>query len=45
MIESERILYAIQNQLNITLISTRRVGKTGLKMHVFDELPLDKIVV
>jgi len=31
-----RITSAIENQRNITLISSRRMGKTGLIMHVFN---------
>ena len=30
---------AIENQRNITLISSRRMGKTGLLLHVFNQLP------
>jgi uncharacterized protein len=38
-LETERLLNAINNQRNVTLISARRMGKTGLIMHVFDQLP------
>ncbi|MDF1576729.1 MAG: ATP-binding protein [Bacteroidales bacterium] len=35
-LETNRLINAIENQRNITLISSRRMGKTGLIMHVFD---------
>ncbi len=38
-LEAERLLNAIENQRNITLISARRMGKTGLIMHTFGQLP------
>jgi len=37
-LETDRLLNAINNQRNITLISMRRMGKTGLIMHVFDHI-------
>jgi len=37
-IESSSLLNAIENQRNITLISARRMGKTGLIMHVFNQI-------
>lgn len=36
--ESETIISAFENERNITLISPRRMGKTGLIKHVFYEL-------
>jgi len=36
--ETEKILEAIQNQRNTTLVSLRRMGKTGLIKHVFYNL-------
>ena len=36
--ETERLLSAINNQRNITLLSLRRMGKTGLIHHVFYKL-------
>ena len=41
-IETERLKSAINNQRNITLISSRRMGKTGLIMHVFGQISKDK---
>lgn len=38
VIEADRLQNAIDNQRNMTLISSRRMGKTGLIMHVFDQL-------
>ncbi|MEI6696598.1 MAG: ATP-binding protein [Bacteroidota bacterium] len=40
--EVDRILTAIENGRNITLLSLRRMGKTGLIYHVFDKLALRK---
>jgi len=37
VLESAKLKNAINNQRNITLISSRRMGKTGLIMHVFDQ--------
>lgn len=36
--EQEMILYYLQNNANVTLISPRRYGKTGLIYRIFDEL-------
>lgn len=44
-LETKRILNAVQNQRNITLISTRRMGKTGLILHAFSRLPQDKTLI
>jgi len=41
VIESTKLKDAIDNQRNITLISSRRMGKTGLILHVFDQLSAD----
>lgn len=35
-IETENIVRALQNGRNITLLSTRKIGKTGLIKHVFN---------
>ena len=40
--ETEEIIRYLQNGRNITLISPRRLGKTGLIYRVFDELSLRK---
>lgn len=40
--ETKRLLSAINNQRNITLISLRRMGKTGLIHHLFDKLNKEK---
>jgi len=40
-LESIKLQDAIENQRNITLISARRMGKTGLIMHVFDHFSND----
>jgi len=40
--ESARLREAIENQRNITLISSRRMGKTGLILHTFNQLSKDK---
>lgn len=37
-IETENMINLLQNGANITLISPRRYGKTGLIYHVFDNL-------
>jgi AAA+ ATPase superfamily predicted ATPase len=37
VLEAERLRSAIENQRNMTLISSRRMGKTGLIMHVFNQ--------
>ncbi len=36
--ETQRIVNAIENQRNLTLISHRRLGKTGLILHTFEHL-------
>ena len=41
-IETGRLISAIENQRNITLISSRRMGKTGLIKHVFSHILKDK---
>ena len=38
-LEYAKLKNAIENQRNITLISSRRMGKTGLIMHVFNHFP------
>lgn len=38
-LETNKLLSAVENQRNITLISSRRMGKTGLIMHVFGQIP------
>ena len=38
-LETSRLRNAIENQRNMTLISSRRMGKTGLIMHVFGQFP------
>lgn len=40
--ETDRLLNAIENQRNITLISSRRMGKTGLILHAFSHISKDK---
>lgn len=37
-LETERVLKAIENQRNLTLVSLRKMGKTGLIYHVFNIL-------
>ena len=37
-LEGDKIINAINNQRNITLISSRRMGKTGLIMHSFHNI-------
>ncbi len=36
--ETERLIHAIENQRNLTLVSLRKMGKTGLIHHVFNRL-------
>ena len=36
--ESRQLIEALQNERNVTLIAPRRVGKTGLIKHVFDQI-------
>ena len=45
LIETNRLINAIENQRNITLISSRRIGKTGLIMHVFDQISKNKSLI
>lgn len=40
--ETDTIIDAVRNQRNITLISQRRLGKSGLIRHVFHQLRDDK---
>lgn len=40
--ETERLISAINNQRNVTLISLRRMGKTGLIHHLFNKLNNEK---
>jgi len=40
--ETERLISAINNQRNVTLLSLRRMGKTGLIHHLFNKLNVDK---
>ncbi|MFH1052309.1 MAG: ATP-binding protein [bacterium] len=40
--ETERLINAIENGRNVTLISLRRMGKTGLIRHVFHKLKRKK---
>jgi uncharacterized protein len=40
--ETGRLLNAIENQRNLTLVSLRKMGKTGLIYHVFNELEEDR---
>lgn len=44
-LETKRLINAIENQRNITLISARRMGKTGLLMHTFHHLSNDKSLI
>lgn len=37
-VESEKLLQAIANGRNVTLLAERRIGKTGLIQHVFQKL-------
>lgn len=44
--EQKLMLYYLQNNANITLVSPRRYGKTGLIYRVFDEIKtMQKIYV
>lgn len=43
--EKERIIDAVLNQRNITLISSRRMGKTGLIFHVFNDYISNKDII
>ena len=40
--ETEKLISSIRNMRNTTLISLRRMGKTGLIHHVFNQLEKDK---
>ncbi len=40
--ETENIISSIKNQRNITMLSLRRIGKTGLIKHVFYKLKKEK---
>jgi len=40
--ETEHLINLVKNGNNITLVSQRRIGKTGLIQHVFDKLKDDK---
>ncbi len=40
--ETDRLLDAFGNQRNITLISSRRMGKTGLILHAFNQASKDR---
>ncbi len=44
-LETERMLSSIKNQRHLTLFSLRRMGKTGLIWHVFNQLKPEKTVV
>jgi len=44
-IETGKLKEALLNQRNITLISSRRMGKTGLIMHVFAQLSKDSSLI
>ena len=43
--ETKKLLSALENDSNVTLISPRRYGKTGLIHNLFHELPKDYIPV
>jgi hypothetical protein len=43
--ERSRIIDASENKRNMTLISSRRMGKTGLIYHVLDEINKNKAVI
>lgn len=42
--ETKNILDAIESQRNLTLYAIRRLGKTGLTMHVFHNLPKKEFI-
>jgi AAA+ ATPase superfamily predicted ATPase len=44
-LETNRLLNTIENQRNITLISSRRMGKTGLILHVFNQIPKKSVLI
>lgn len=41
--ETQKLISALQNGRNVTLISPRRIGKTGLIRHVFHRMEADKL--
>lgn len=45
VIESDKLRNALENQRNITLISSRPMGKTGLIRHVFNQLSNNSTIV
>lgn len=44
-LETKRLISSIDNQRNVTLISPRRIGKTGLLLHVINQLSKNKSLV
>lgn len=44
-LEAERILSSLNNQRNLTLMSSRRMGKTGLIFHVLNKLKEKKEII
>lgn len=40
--ETQKLISALQNGRNVTLISPRRMGKTGLIRHIFHQMEADK---
>ena len=42
--ETKRLINAVENQRNFTLSSIRKMGKTGLIHHVFNQLDKTKKV-
>lgn len=45
VLETKRLISSIENQRNITLISPRRIGKTGLLLHAINQLSKNKSLV
>lgn len=43
--ETKKLRIALENGRNVTLISLRRMGKTGLIHHVFHEIKIDHVYV
>lgn len=41
--ETQKLISALQNGRNVTLISPRRIGKTGLIRHVFHRMEAEKL--
>ncbi len=41
--ETQKLISALQNGRNVTLISPRRIGKTGLIRHVFHRIEAEKL--